>query len=161
SRIAPESRPTPPCPLDGFREGSLRKDLERGGFETLPLTTPEALPSQVEQVFEGGAQVIFDTTGFWLAAAVPALATFGRVAIIAAPADGQVQLPVLDLYRLGGSVVGINSLLYGGAECARMLERFGRHFDDGTLSAPEGLIESPLAEGRRVMPTSTKGAARR
>ncbi|MDV7213270.1 quinone oxidoreductase family protein [Azotobacter beijerinckii] len=133
--------------LGAARREEQRRALQAQGFETLPLSTPEALPSQVEQVFEGGAQVIFDTTGFWLAAAVPALATFGRVAIIAAPVDGQVQLPALDLYRRGGSVVGINSLLYSCTECARMLERFGRHFDDGTLPAPEGLIESSLAEG--------------
>ncbi|WP_460427982.1 zinc-binding dehydrogenase, partial [Azotobacter armeniacus] len=69
--------------LGAARREEQRLALQAKGFEALPLTTPEALPSQVEQVFEGGAQVIFDTTGFWLAAAVPALATFGRVAIIA------------------------------------------------------------------------------
>ena len=74
-------------------------------------------------------------------------ANFGRIAIIAAPVDGYVQLPALALYRRGGSVVGINSLLYGVEACAAMLEQFGRFFDEGLLPLPEGLFESPLAEG--------------
>ena len=58
-----------------------------------------------------------------------------------------VQLPALALYRKGGSVVGINSLLYGVQACAAMLDQFGRFFDQGLLPLPEGLLESPLAEG--------------
>ncbi|WP_273820500.1 quinone oxidoreductase family protein [Pseudomonas asplenii] len=121
--------------------------LQARGFETVVLGQPEDLAASVNGVFPGGAEVIFDTTGFWLPAAVGALATFGRIAIIAAPVDGHVQLPALALYRKGGSVVGINSLLYGTAACARMLEQFGRFFDEGLLELPSGLRESPLAEG--------------
>ena len=105
------------------------------------------MAAQVNAVFVGGADVIFDTTGFWLPASVQALAPFGRIAIIAAPVDGHVQLPALALYRKGGSVVGINSLLYGVEACARMLEQFGKLFDDGTLPLPTGLIESPIEDG--------------
>jgi NADPH2:quinone reductase len=43
--------------------------------------------------------------------------------------------------------VGINSLLYGVEACARMLEQFGKLFDEGTLPLPTGLLESPLDEG--------------
>jgi NADPH:quinone reductase-like Zn-dependent oxidoreductase len=121
--------------------------LQEQGFEGILLGKPEELAAQVNGVFQSGADVIFDTTGFWLAAAVPALATFGRIAIIAAPADGHVQLPSLALYRKGGSVVGINSLLYDCKACAKMLDQFGRFFDEGTLELPTGLVESPLSEG--------------
>lgn len=121
--------------------------LAADGFDGLLLDTPEGLASQVSETFDGGADVIFDTTGFWLPAAVPALAAFGRIAIIAAPADGHVQLPALALYRKGGSVVGINSLLYDCAACATMLDQFGQFFDQGLLALPSGLVESPLSEG--------------
>lgn len=121
--------------------------LEAQGYPTLHLQQPETLAAQVAEVYAGGAEVIFDTTGFWLPASVPALATFGRIAIIAAPVDGHVQLPALALYRKGGSVVGINSLLYGVDACAAMLEQFGRYFDEGLLPLPEGLVESPLERG--------------
>ncbi|KAA5845847.1 zinc-binding alcohol dehydrogenase family protein, partial [Pseudomonas chlororaphis] len=53
----------------------------------------------------------------------------------------------LGLYRKGGSVVGINSLLYGVQACAAMLEQFGRFFDEGLLPLPQGLFESPLDQG--------------
>lgn len=121
--------------------------LQDQGYNAILLGKPEELSAQVSAVFPGGADVIFDTTGFWLPASVQALATFGRIAIIAAPVDGHVQLPALALYRKGGSVVGINSLLYGVEACARMLEQFGQLFDEGTLPLPTGLLESPLEDG--------------
>jgi hypothetical protein len=58
-----------------------------------------------------------------------------------------VQLPALALYRKGGSVVGINSLLYGVQACAAMLDQFGSFFDQDLLPIPQGLFESPLADG--------------
>ncbi|MBV4545134.1 quinone oxidoreductase family protein [Pseudomonas triticicola] len=122
-------------------------DLQQQGYQTIQLDKPEDLGAQVNAVYRGGADVIFDTTGFWLPASVAALATFGRIAIIAAPVDGHVQLPALALYRKGGSVVGINSLLYGVEACAAMLEQFGRFFDEDRLPLPQGLVEVPLSEG--------------
>ncbi|WP_025130692.1 zinc-binding alcohol dehydrogenase family protein [Pseudomonas sp. PH1b] len=133
--------------LAAARRPEQVRDLQSQGYHALLLEQPETLAEQVNQVYAGGAEVIFDTTGFWLPAAVPALATFGRIAIIAAPLDGHVQLPALALYRKGGSVVGINSLLYGVEACAAMLEQFGRYFDEGLLPLPEGLVESPLERG--------------
>ncbi|WP_296260086.1 MULTISPECIES: quinone oxidoreductase family protein [unclassified Pseudomonas] len=121
--------------------------LQDQGYSAILLGQPEELSAQVNAVFPGGADVIFDTTGFWLPASVQALAPFGRIAIIAAPVDGHVQLPALALYRKGGSVVGINSLLYGVEACARMLEQFGRLFDEASLPLPRGLLESPLEQG--------------
>lgn len=133
--------------LAAARRPEQVKDLQALGYQTIQLDKPEDLGAQVNAVYRGGADVIFDTTGFWLPASVAALATFGRIAIIAAPVDGHVQLPALALYRKGGSVVGINSLLYGVAACAAMLEQFGKFFDEDLLPLPQGLVEAPLAEG--------------
>ncbi|WP_213880757.1 zinc-binding alcohol dehydrogenase family protein [Pseudomonas sp. dw_358] len=133
--------------LVAVRREAQAAALRAMGHEVLLLQAPEALSDQVKAVFKHGAEVIFDTTGFWLPAAVPALATFGRIAIIAAPVDGLVQLPALALYRKGGSVVGVNSLLYDCVACAAMLEQFGRYFDDGSLPLPQGLVEAPLSDG--------------
>lgn len=133
--------------LAGVRRAEQAAELKTHGIASLLLDKPETLAEQVNALFPGGAEVIFDTTGFWLPAAVGALATFGRIAIIAAPVDGHVQLPALALYRRGGSLIGVNSLLYDTQACARMLEQFGQWFDDGSLPLPEGLRESPLSEG--------------
>ena len=133
--------------LAAARRPEQVKELQAQGFQTIQLDKPEDLGAQVNAVYGGGADVVFDTTGFWLPASVAALAAFGRIAIIAAPVDGHVQLPALALYRKGGSVVGINSLLYGVQACAAMLEQFGRFFDEGLLPLPLGLVEVPLAQG--------------
>ncbi|SEQ70413.1 NADPH:quinone reductase [Pseudomonas sp. NFACC02] len=133
--------------LAAVRRPEQVEALQAQGFQAILLGKAEELAGQVNAIFAGGADVIFDTTGFWLPASVQALAPFGRIAIIAAPVDGHVQLPALALYRKGGSVVGINSLLYGVEACARMLEQFGKLFDDGTLPLPTGLIESPIENG--------------
>lgn len=133
--------------------------LQGQGVEAIALGAPEDLGVQVNSVFKGGADVIFDTTGFWLPAAVAGLAPFGRIAIIAAPVDGQVQLPALALYRKGGLVVGINSLLYNCEQCAVMLEQFGRFFDEGTLPLPTGLREVALAEGLQSYGEVNSGSA--
>ena len=133
--------------LAAARRPEQVKALQAQGYATIQLDKPEDLGAQVNAVYRGGADVIFDTTGFWLPASVAALAAFGRIAIIAAPVDGHVQLPALALYRKGGSVVGINSLLYGVQACAAMLEQFGRFFDEGLLPLPQEWVEVPLAEG--------------
>ena len=87
----------------------------------------------------GGADVIFDTTGLWLPAAVSALARLGRIAIIAAPVDGHVQLPALALYRKGGTVVGVNLLLYSFEASARMLEQLANGSIKGCCRCRVGL----------------------
>ena len=133
--------------LAAVRRPEQARLLREKGVNVIVLEQPDALAGEVNAVFSGGAEVIFDTTGHWVPAAVPALAVFGRLAIIAAPLDGHVQLPALALYRKGGSVVGVNSLLYSSAECARMLNQFGQYFDQGLLPLPRDLQESPLVEG--------------
>ncbi|MGO1270286.1 MAG: zinc-binding dehydrogenase, partial [Pseudomonas helleri] len=133
--------------LAAVRRPEQARVLREQGYEVILLTQPEALAGEVNAVFAGGADVIFDTTGHWLPAAVPALAVFGRLAIIAAPLDGHVQLPALALYRKGGSLIGVNSLLYSSTECARMLNQFGQYFDEGLLPAPRDLEQAPLVQG--------------
>lgn len=145
--------------LGAVRRPEQLKALNEAGFNAILLDKPEDLGEQVSAVFKGGAEVIFDTTGFWLPAAVAALALFGRIAIIAAPVDGMVQLPALALYRKGGSVVGANSLLYDTQTCAQMLNQFGHYFDEGVLALPSGMVESPLSEGLARYEEVNKGGA--
>jgi hypothetical protein len=38
-------------------------------------------------------------------------------------------------------------LLYGVQACAAMLDQFGKFFDQGLLPLPQGLFETPLAQG--------------
>lgn len=133
--------------LAAVRRPEQAAALEAKGYPAIVLGSAQSLGAQVAEVFPGGAQVVFDTTGFWLPASVSALANFGRIAIIAAPVDGMVNFPALALYRKGGVLVGVNSLLYDTTQCAAMLNDFGHYFDEGSLPAPEGVREVALVDG--------------
>ena len=133
--------------LAAVRRTDQAEALRAKGYDAIVLDSAESLARQVSEVFPGGAEVIFDTTGFWLATSVSALADFGRIAIIAAPVDGMVNFPALGLYRKGGVLVGVNSLLYNTTQCAVMLQDFGHYFDEGILLAPERVKEIALKDG--------------
>jgi NADPH:quinone reductase-like Zn-dependent oxidoreductase len=128
------------------RRAEVVQELEAQDVNAFQLQEAEQLPEQARERFQQQApEVIFDTTGDWLAAAVNTVDAFGRVAVIAAPADGRVSISALKLYRRGGSIIGVNSLLYSLEDCARMLGQIGAAFDRG-LPLPDGFIELPLAE---------------
>lgn len=134
--------------VHGVRRAEVVRDLEAEGIHAFQLSHADQLPEQAEQSFEQNPpNVIFDTTGFWLPAAVNSVAPFGRVAVIAAPADGLVSTPILDLYRRGGSIIGVNSLLFSLEDCARVLARIGADIDKGSIPVPHDFTTLPLSEG--------------
>ncbi|AJD48948.1 dehydrogenase [Isoalcanivorax pacificus W11-5] len=133
--------------LAAVRDKGKQRQLEAEGYSCLMLDNPDTLAEQVAQHFPEGADIIFDTTGFWLAPAVAALNRFGHLVVIAAPANGMAELPLLALYRKGASIVGANSLLYGCEDCAEMLREIGALFDSHALPLPTPPTEVALDEG--------------
>lgn len=128
------------------RRAEVAQDLQARGISAFQLPDADQLPDQARDHFQQQApEVIFDTTGYWLSAAVNSLASFGRVAVISAPVDGLITMSALNLYRRGGSIIGVNSLLYSLEECARMLEQIGAAFEGG-IPVPDDFIELPLSE---------------
>lgn len=145
--------------VGAVRRSTQARELTQAGIPALELTEGVSLQELLKPHFAEGAEVIFDTTGLWLAEAVAALASFGRIAIIAAPADGLVNVPVLDLYRRGGSIVGINSLLYDATACATMLTRIAADFDQGRLPPPKAPLSVPLTNGLAAYDEVNRGSA--
>ncbi len=121
-------------------------ELEKNGVRALLVERADAFERAVREVYPDGAEVIFDTTGAWLSHAVHALATYGRVAVIMAPKGGNAEVPVLALYRRGGSIVGVNSLLHDSVACAEVLARLRVGFDDGRLAPPGDFTTCPFAD---------------
>lgn len=117
------------------------------GLRAFTLPDPAALSDEVHALLDRPPEVIFDTTGHWLPAAVESLAPFGSIAVIAAPAGGKVETPILNLYRRGGVIVGVNSLLHDLPTSAAMLDRIGAFFERGDIAPPSDFRELPLAEG--------------
>lgn len=127
------------------RRGETVQALNDQDLNAFQLPEAEQLPERVREHFQQRApEVVFDTTGYWLSAAVNSVDDFGRVAVIAAPPGGLVNLPALNLYRRGGSIIGVNSLLYSLEECAAMLKQIGAAFENG-LPLPTDFIEMPLS----------------
>jgi NADPH:quinone reductase len=132
------------------READVTESLRASGVPIILLTDATSFASDVKAHFPGGADLVFDTTGHWVDAAVGAIAEFGRIATIAAPNDGRVNLPLLDLYRTGGVLVGINSLLYDVEACAEMLQPIMDAFDNDQIPPPRPVREASLDEGPDV-----------
>ncbi|HEV7704040.1 MAG TPA: zinc-binding alcohol dehydrogenase family protein, partial [Gemmatimonadaceae bacterium] len=133
---------------------ALEKDvtpaLRESDIPIIILSDAASFVSEAKTHFPGGADLIFDTTGHWVDASVGAISDFGRIATIAAPKDGHVRLPLLDLYRKGGVLVGVNSLLYDVEACAEMLEPIAEAFDTGDMPPPNPVKEVPLGEAPEI-----------
>jgi NADPH2:quinone reductase len=136
--------------IAAVREAQQAATLRMDGFSVVLLGDAHSFPGNVRRELPGGADVVFDTTGQWVDAAVPAISEFGRIATIAAPKDGHVRFPLLDFYHAGGVLVGVNSLLYDATACARMLEPIGLAFDRRELPPPIAVREATLEEGPAV-----------
>ncbi len=123
--------------------------LERFGYETLLLGAPEDLSKQVYQKFGAHADAIFETTGAWLPASIRAAEKHGAISVIAPPGMGQltVDFPVLDFYRRGLMLIGVNTLLDDTIACAAMLTEFSTLFQSGALPPPPAPVEMPLVRG--------------
>jgi NADPH:quinone reductase len=136
--------------IAAVREADLTESLRASGVPIILLTDATTFANEVKAHFPGGADLVLDTTGYWVDAAVGAIAEFGRIATIAAPNDGRVNLPLLDLYRTGGVLVGINSLLYDVEACAEMLQPIMDAFDNDQIPPPRPVREASLDEGPDV-----------
>jgi len=122
-------------------------------------TEPDSLKQLIQSHFPVGADVIFDTTGYWIASSITCIAKYGQVAVIVAPGNGQVSISIRDLYRNGGSIVGVNSLLYSASECAKILDQLAVHFDHQLLTPPKGIKTHPLKDAIQVYKDLQSGMA--
>lgn len=128
------------------RRAQQADELGRQGFRTIVMDREAAFEHAVREMFAGGADVVFDTTGFWLSGAIKVLAPYGRVAIIAAPADGHDRVPVLELYRKAGAIIGVNSLLHDAIDASRMIAEIGDAFQSGRIPPPVSPTATPFVK---------------
>ncbi|MGO1246871.1 MAG: quinone oxidoreductase family protein [Oceanisphaera sp.] len=143
------------------RRSDVVHTLQSQNIKAFQLTQAAQLADQAREHFHQQApQVIVDTTGYWLTAAVTSLDAFGRIAVIAAPTDDQIMLSPLNLYRRGGSIIGINSLLYSLEDCAAMLTKIGAAFPDG-VPLINDFIERPLSEAVDAYQQISQGSSQK
>ncbi len=135
--------------LGAVRREEQAASLKARGFSPMVLPA-EGLGKALCADFAKGADVVFDTTGAWLAEAIGAAALYGRIAVIVAPGDGRITIPVRDLYRRGASIVGINTMLLTGEECATILTQLGKAIDERRVPPPAVPAERSLDEAVAV-----------
>ena len=135
--------------------------LEKLGYETLVLGAAEKLGEQVQQKFGRFADAIFETTVARLPASIRAAEKHGAICVITAPGMGQltVDFPVLDFYRRGLTLVGVNTLLHDTGSCAKMLDAFSVFFDSVGLPPPPRPREMPLSQGLEAYSLVNAGAS--
>ena len=143
--------------LAAVRQPSQVARLQAMNFDTLLLSEGIDLAQAVRAHFPHGADMVLDTPGMWTAQAIGALAQFGRLATIVVPGDGQVALSIRDLYRVGGSIVGVNSLLYSAAQCAVLLNRLAPAFATGQLKVAGELETRSLEDAPNLYVALRKG----
>ena len=129
------------------RNSAQAAALESRGVPVVILSPDRPVGESVRRHSDKGFDVVLDASGALLSEAIALIAPFGRVAVIVSHGDGNVNVPVRDLYRRAGSIIGVNSLLYGAVECAGILARLGPAFDSGGLMPPAGIDERPLDRG--------------
>ncbi len=135
--------------LAAVRKPAQQAALQAQGINSILLTDETSLANSVQQHFADGADAIFDTTGFWLAGAISALHLYGTVAVIAAPVARMTEFPLLDFYRRGANIVGVNSLLHDLPTSATMLDQLRTMFDAG-MTKPGNLRECALSNGVQI-----------
>lgn len=112
----------------------------RSGIDVGSTSDPE-LRTAMEFSQGKGPDVVVDTVGdFELArAAMGVLAARGRMAVIAAPREGNTVLgvDVLSLYRRQVELVGVNSAGETQEAMTALLGTLGEGFERGTLRAAE------------------------
>lgn len=133
-------------PIFAARNVAQRQALKAAGEICLDISDTTALAKKVEQHFGALADFAFDTTGFLIEPAVQCLAAFGLLAVIAAPASGEINFPVKDFYRRGLSMIGVNSLIHNNKICNDFLRELLPALRSGALT-PEEPKTVPLAEG--------------
>jgi NADPH:quinone reductase-like Zn-dependent oxidoreductase len=99
---------------------------------------PDALEAAVGALTGGrGAEAGFDAVGGpALERHLALLAPEGRMAVIAATGGRHATLDVVDFYRRGLRLVGVNSVRYDAHAAARVLEQLAPGFEGGALAPP-------------------------
>jgi len=141
-----------------LRDALKARELEQLGFTTHLIHENDKLEDVVHGHFKEGADVIFDTTGMWIAQSVNALSTYGRLACIVVPGEGLVNISVRDLYRVGGEIIGVNSLLYSAKACAEVFKQLAPSFTKGDLMPPQHLQTHALSEAPSLYKALRQGA---
>jgi NADPH:quinone reductase-like Zn-dependent oxidoreductase len=106
-----------------------------------------------------GAEVAFDGSGMMFSESVEAMALDGRIAVIAAPADGKAAFNLRSLYRKSLRVLGIDTIRLDCIECAKILAQMTSGFESGQFKAKPAM-SMPLSAVAEAYEQAAHGGGR-
>lgn len=114
-------------------EGEAAQAREFGADSTID-TGAKNLADEVHALTaDHGANVVFDTTGHLFADGIEAAAHGGRVCVITAPKDGEVEFNLRSLYRKELRVLGVDTRALDVVASSRLLAEMKSGFENGKL----------------------------
>lgn len=121
--------------LAGVRNQQQAEQVSAFHPAAILQTSDKNFSGRVREHSRHGADVVFDTTGHLFAQSVESAAHGGRVCVISAPPDGNVQFNLRSLYRKELRVLGSDTRRLDVIACARLLARMNPEFAAGKLRA--------------------------
>jgi NADPH:quinone reductase len=107
----------------------------------------------------GGADIVFDTTGFMFAEAIEAAATHARICVISAPPDGKSTFNLRSIYRKELRVFGVDTRSLDAVACAKLLAEISPFFTSGQFKATPAK-PYPLASAPQAYEQAARGGER-
>ncbi|MGD0768771.1 MAG: zinc-binding alcohol dehydrogenase family protein [Tepidisphaeraceae bacterium] len=108
---------------------------------------------------DGGAGVVFDSSGMMFAEAVEMAGMDGRIPVITAPADGKSSFNLRNVYRKELRVYGVDTRRLDAVACAKLLAQMANGFESGKLTAKPGK-PFPIAAAVDAYQQAARGGVR-
>ena len=106
-----------------------------------------------------GADIVLDTSGLMFAESIESVAQKGRVAVISAPADGEVKFNLRSLYRKELRIFGVDTRPMDVIESGKVLVKVASGFESGAFRANVGQA-FPLEEAGKAYELVASGGGR-
>lgn len=145
--------------------GAVRSDehfalaRENGADEIINTSSGNLADAARSMTQGGGANVVFDTSGFMFAQCIEAAALHGRICVISAPADGKSTFNLRSLYRKELRIYGVDTRQLDVVACAKLLSEMRSGFESGRLTVNPGQPR-PLAAASEAYDQAARGEGR-
>jgi len=130
------------------------------GAKEIIDTSTQKLSDAVRALTGGrGADIVLDTSGLMFAESIESVAQKGRVAVISAPADGEVKFNLRSLYRKELRIFGVDTRPMDVIESGKVLVKVASGFESGAFRANVGQA-FPLEEAGKAYELVASGGGR-
>jgi NADPH:quinone reductase-like Zn-dependent oxidoreductase len=135
------------------------KARENGADEIINTRSAKLAEAVRSMTQGGGADVVFDASGWMFAEAIDAAAMEGRVCVISAPPDGQSTFNLRSVYRKELRVLGVDTRRLDVIASAKLLAEMHTGFESGKFKVRAGQSR-PLSAAAEAYELAEQGNGR-